>query len=240
MGVISTSQIFGLTVRESANDGSDFTNPAADYRRLFLGEDGLLHLKDSAGTVTDVGAGGSGSITASGYTQSTARLLGRTTASSGAIEEISVGSGLSLSAGSLTATGGTTLVSDRVVRTAGDLTTTSTTFVDATGMSITATTGARKVLISVTATTELSVTVPNDVNLDIDVDGARLGGTFGLCTFQHVTGSRRANQSFSWVTAALTAASHTFKLQWRVVGGTGTLYASTTIPLQLAIVELAT
>lgn len=45
------------------------------------------------------------SITASGYTMSTARLLGRTTASTGAIEEITVGSGLTLSSGSLTATG---------------------------------------------------------------------------------------------------------------------------------------
>jgi len=35
----------------------------------------------------------------------TARLLGRTTAATGAIEEITVGSGLSLSAGALTATG---------------------------------------------------------------------------------------------------------------------------------------
>ena len=34
----------------------------------------------------------------------TSRLLGRTTASTGAIEEISVGSGLSLSGGSLSAT----------------------------------------------------------------------------------------------------------------------------------------
>jgi hypothetical protein len=38
----------------------------------------------------------------------TSRLLGRTTASTGAIEEITVGSGLSLSAGTLTATGGGT------------------------------------------------------------------------------------------------------------------------------------
>lgn len=42
---------------------------------------------------------------ANGLTMATARLLGRTTASSGAAEEITVGSGLSLSAGSLTATG---------------------------------------------------------------------------------------------------------------------------------------
>lgn len=49
----------GVTIRESANDGSDFSNPTADYRRLFLGEDGLLHVKDSAGTVTSPYTGGS-------------------------------------------------------------------------------------------------------------------------------------------------------------------------------------
>jgi hypothetical protein len=47
----------------------------------------------------------SGSITTSGLTQATARLLGRTTASTGAVEEIQIGSGLSLSAGELSATG---------------------------------------------------------------------------------------------------------------------------------------
>jgi hypothetical protein len=47
-----------------------------------------------------------GAITTSGLTMATARLLGRTTASTGAAEEITVGSGLTLSAGTLTATGG--------------------------------------------------------------------------------------------------------------------------------------
>lgn len=55
MGLFSLANLFGMTIRESATDGSDFTNPDADYRRLFLGEDGALHLKDSAGSVTDVG-----------------------------------------------------------------------------------------------------------------------------------------------------------------------------------------
>lgn len=45
-----------------------------------------------------------GLATASGLTMSTARLLGRTTAATGAIQEITVGSGLTLSAGTLTAT----------------------------------------------------------------------------------------------------------------------------------------
>lgn len=57
MGAIEDAKVYGLTIRESATDGSDFTNPAADYRRLFLGEDGLLHLRDSAGTITDIAAG---------------------------------------------------------------------------------------------------------------------------------------------------------------------------------------
>lgn len=45
-----------------------------------------------------------GAVTTSGLTQNTSRILGRTTASVGAIEEITVGTGLSLSAGSLSAT----------------------------------------------------------------------------------------------------------------------------------------
>jgi hypothetical protein len=53
MPLFSEANLFGMTIRESANDGSDFTNPDADYRRLFLGEDGLLHVKDSAGSVTN-------------------------------------------------------------------------------------------------------------------------------------------------------------------------------------------
>lgn len=55
----NTTLIYGLHIRESANDGSDFSNGATDYRVLFLGEDGLLHVKDSSGTVTNpfTGAG---------------------------------------------------------------------------------------------------------------------------------------------------------------------------------------
>lgn len=45
-------------------------------------------------------------VTAIGAQMSTNKLLGRSTAGSGAIEEISIGSGLTLSAGTLSATGG--------------------------------------------------------------------------------------------------------------------------------------
>lgn len=47
-----------------------------------------------------------GAVTGSGLTMSTARVLGRSTAGTGAIEEISIGSGLTLSAGTLSASGG--------------------------------------------------------------------------------------------------------------------------------------
>ena len=58
----------------------------------------------AANTLSNLGAAASGAITTSGLTQASARLLGRTTASTGAVEEITVGAGLSLSAGGLSAT----------------------------------------------------------------------------------------------------------------------------------------
>ena len=62
-----------------------------------------------------------GSVTSSGLTMSTSRLLGRTTASTGAIEQITVSSPLSLSGGALSSTAATGSV-------AGHVTTTSQSF----------------------------------------------------------------------------------------------------------------
>ncbi len=75
-----------------------------NYRSV--AEDWILVAVDThTHVVADVtGAAASGSITTSGLTQATARILGRTTASSGSIEEIQIGSGLSLSAGELSST----------------------------------------------------------------------------------------------------------------------------------------
>jgi len=68
---------------------------------------GFLH-NNGSGTLAWSTAVVPGAITTSGLTQATARILGRTTAATGAIEEITIGSGLTLAAGSLTATGGGT------------------------------------------------------------------------------------------------------------------------------------
>jgi hypothetical protein len=91
-------------------------------------------------TLTNKSIAGSqitGAVTGLGATMTTARLLGRTTASTGAIEEISIGSGLTLSAGSLSASGGgggntVTLFSSVADATVGN-TTTETTLVNTTG-----------------------------------------------------------------------------------------------------------
>ena len=55
---------------------------------------------------TNLSAAASGAVTTSGITMSTARMLGRTSASTGAIEEITIGSGLTLSGGTLSSSAG--------------------------------------------------------------------------------------------------------------------------------------
>lgn len=65
----------------------------------------LIVAADASAGRSAISAAASGDITASGLTQATSRLLGRTTAATGAVEEISVGAGLALSAGSLAAGG---------------------------------------------------------------------------------------------------------------------------------------
>lgn len=52
MATLEAAHIYGVQIRESANDGSDFSNADTDYRILFVGEDGLFHLKDASGTIT--------------------------------------------------------------------------------------------------------------------------------------------------------------------------------------------
>jgi hypothetical protein len=81
--------------------------PATDGDVLKYDLTSELYLPTALGTAAaeDTTAfAASGSITSSGLTQSTARILGRTTASTGAVEEITIGSGLSLSAGELSST----------------------------------------------------------------------------------------------------------------------------------------
>lgn len=58
MGLIHEEKSYAFKLRESANDGSDFSNPEADYRIVFLGEDGEWHSRDSAGSVAGFAGAG--------------------------------------------------------------------------------------------------------------------------------------------------------------------------------------
>jgi hypothetical protein len=88
----------GASITTAAGDMALFVSEGSDVVRC------LAYQRASGQPLA--GGGGSGAITASGYTQATNKLLGRSTASTGAIEELTVGSGLSLAGGTLSATGG--------------------------------------------------------------------------------------------------------------------------------------
>lgn len=55
MAAIENEKIYGLKIRESANDGSDFGSPDADYQFAYLGEDFNLHVKDASAVVRHFG-----------------------------------------------------------------------------------------------------------------------------------------------------------------------------------------
>jgi hypothetical protein len=93
-------------VANHTHPATEITSGTLDVARLPVGTGSTqVAAGNHTHVVADVtGAAASGSITTSGLTQATARILGRTTASTGAIEEIQIGSGLSLSAGELSST----------------------------------------------------------------------------------------------------------------------------------------
>ena len=81
-------------------------------------KDSALTAADAALTTAIAGKASTGSIGASGLTMATARLLGRSTALTGAVEEISVGAGLTLSGGTLAASSSGSFAPDSNLATA--------------------------------------------------------------------------------------------------------------------------
>lgn len=128
----------------------------------------------------------------------------------------------------------------QVKLTSGDLTTASTTFTDAVGLTTTITTGAHRCLVIFSGSAVNAGTGLNTA-LDLAIDGTRQGQTYGLVITQ-TGGAANPNTdvSFTYLTAALSAASHTFKIQFRTDGASAAkIFASTTVtPAILTVMEL--
>lgn len=90
----------GLASAAHTHAASDITSGTLPVARGGTGSG------DAATARANLGAAASGLVTSSGLAMAASRLLGRTTSGTGAVEEISVGSGLVLSSGVLSATGG--------------------------------------------------------------------------------------------------------------------------------------
>jgi len=124
-----------------------------------------------------------------------------------------------------------------VTRTAGDVTTASTSLVDLTGASITITTGARRVLLTFTCSC-LNDTAGADLTFNFDIDGSLAFGSGGVIHESSETGGSEDNDfTMSFLTGVLSAGSHTFKVQWKVSAGNGTIRGNSTNSYHFAAIE---
>jgi hypothetical protein len=114
----------------------------------------------------------------------------------------------------------------RVVRTAGSITTTSTSSVDVTGATVTFTTGAFPVAYGATHTAKNNTSAGYQVYFNIDVDGVLEFGAIGLF-FSAPVADYGVLASFSGQTVALSAATHTIKEVWHTTAGTATIFSDT-------------
>lgn len=135
------------------------------------------------------------------------------------------------------------LASDKKTITPGDITWTATTFTNiSSSLDITITTGARRCLCVWTVIGTNTAATSPQMCIDVQIDGTLQGQTYGLVFAGTGGAGQNFNLSGSYVTAVLTAASHTFKLYGRKDGTTGTmtLRASTGLtPIVFSVVELA-
>ncbi|HUS82227.1 MAG TPA: hypothetical protein VM013_03085 [Dehalococcoidia bacterium] len=123
----------------------------------------------------------------------------------------------------------------RVVRTAGDYQTSSTSFVDidTENLAVSLTTGDSWVYLLLTGT--LYVSSFGYGCFDFTIDGQRQGATKGV---QQVQAIYSQDVQIGWL-AQVSAGSHVFRAQWRVSAGAALLRASSAeSPTMLAVVEL--
>jgi hypothetical protein len=100
-------------------------------------------------------------------------------------------------------------------------TTTSASFVDITGVTLTISTNAYEATIMFTGS--IGISTAGNIGISLLVDGAATGDAAWGNNFIISTGAQTFPVGFTFRTVALTAGSHTFKLQWNTSAGTATL-----------------
>jgi hypothetical protein len=112
-----------------------------------------------------------------------------------------------------------------------DYSTSSTTFVDvdATNLAFTLTTKGNAVMLGFYGTVNTATASDIYIYFDVLVDGVRRAGDDGMVLVARKGGSGFAlgtdSVAFVHLIPSLSAGSHTFKLQWKVSGGSATLRA---------------
>jgi hypothetical protein len=243
MAQIDDILIPSLTVEEILSDGSTLTNPAADHRRLFLGEDGQLHVKDSAGAVT--GIGGAGGVAADAIWD--------------AAGDLAVGSGADTAAKLTAGASGTLLGSSGsalswgygrmlgyTVDTVGDRSITSATLADlpttATSVTFTAP-GSGKVLVRLNAVAGASTTANAIQSWGLREAAVIIAGSTSASFATRQPGSGSENygaRSMTFYISGLTPGnSYTYKWAAAQSAGTGTLVANPNAPAIMEVWSVA-
>ncbi len=232
-----------------------------------LSSTGLLK-RTGANTIAIASSGtdyaAAGAVTSSGLTMATAKILGRSTAGTAAIEEITVGSGLSLSGGSLTATSGG---GGTVTNTGGDLTSNAIVLgagsADSKVVAGIITDGTSVITLGVNTSTLGKVKMFGSTSGDATVQPAAIAGTATVVTLptatsklpiypQHITytgpsAARTVTYPDANFTVARTDAANTFTGHQTVEGvtstgatGTGAFVFATTPTLVTPVLGAAT
>jgi hypothetical protein len=221
-------------------EGAAPSTPAASRVVIYAKADGLMYSKDDAGSETLMSAGGGG-IAATIFDAKGDLIAASAADTAARLAAGANGTILEAQSGEATGLKWSALGKASYKRTSADYTTTSNTFVDVDGtnMALTITTGARRVMVVFTGSVSHS-TAADYIGLDVDIDGAREGGTFGIVFMQGTPGNEPQNGSFTYITEPLSAGSHTFKLQWRrLSAGTITMHGTGNAYAKFAVVELA-
>lgn len=191
----------------------------------------------SADHTTFNGKVSTGAITGSGLTQATGKLLGRSTASTGAIEEITIGANLTLSGGTLAASGGGggsgALLQRASISTTTSNTTTSNSYVD-TDLTIayTATGAGHDMELIVSGILYLS-TGGDTVRVTIAKDGTNVVGA-GLLEYSAAAGGTILPFSYTFPSVT-SAGAHTYTVRILSTGshsvqlGTGDVTTNTLV-----------